>query len=419
MITKKQIISFPSTFGVYLFKKDNEILYVGKSNNIKARVKSHLENAKLDKKEFLIINRSNIIDTITTESEFKALILESELINKYQPKYNVIWRDNKSYLYIKVTIKESFPKIYLSRKERDAKSIYFGPFGSYKTASELLSDVRHIIPFCTQKKIDKRPCFYSKIGLCDPCPNTILDIKGKRTYKKNINKVIKIFNGHVEIIIRDFYKQLRELTKNKKFEEAIIIRNKVIRLERLLHFSLSRQETSNIESHIKTNELQDLLKPFFPELKSLLRIEAYDISNLGDSHIVASMVVATNGYIDKSQYRKFKIKNKSSLSDFDRLREVITRRFKRNWKPPNLLVIDGGKPQVLTTAILLNKINIKIPIIGIAKNPDRLIVGTSDLMTIKPELNNSGFNLVRLLRDESHRFARKYHLFLRDKDFLI
>jgi len=419
VITKKQIVPLPSTFGVYLFKKDNEVLYVGKSNNIKARVKSHLENAKLDRKEYLIVSQSTTVETVTTESEFKALILEAELIKKYLPKYNVIWRDNKSYLYIKITIKENFPKIYLSRKEHDPKSLYFGPFGSYKTASELLSDVRHIIPFCTQRNLDKRSCFYSKIGLCDPCPNTTLDIKDKRTYKKNINKVIKIFNGHVEIIIRDFYKQLRKFTKDKKFEEAIIIRNKIIRLERLLHFSLSRQETSNIESHTKTNELQELLKSFFPELKNLLRIEAYDISNLGDSQIVASMVVATDGYIDKSQYRKFKIKNKSSLSDFDRLREVITRRFKQDWKHPDLIVIDGGRPQVLTTMILLNKIDIKIPIIGIAKNPDRLVVGTPDMITIKPELNNQGFNLVRLLRDESHRFARKYHLFLREKDFLI
>ena len=132
MITKKQIVPLPSTFGVYLFKKDNEVLYVGKSNNIKARVKSHLENAKLDRKEYLIVSQSTTVETVTTESEFKALILEAELIKKYLPKYNVIWRDNKSYLYIKITIKENFPKIYLSRKEHDPKSLYFGPFGSYR-----------------------------------------------------------------------------------------------------------------------------------------------------------------------------------------------------------------------------------------------------------------------------------------------
>src|SRR3990167_10571679 len=128
MITKKQLTSLPSTFGVYIFKKNKETLYVGKSINIKVRVASHLENAKLDRKEFLIVSGANRLEIRQTENEFAALILESELIKKFHPKYNVIWRYNKSYLYIKITIKEEFPKVLFSRKENDGKSLYFGPF---------------------------------------------------------------------------------------------------------------------------------------------------------------------------------------------------------------------------------------------------------------------------------------------------
>src|SRR3990170_4628832 len=117
MITRKQIEHLPSTIGIYLFKKDREINYIGKSINIKARVSSHLENAKLDNKERLIIENSNKIETIITESEFKALILEAKLIRELQPKYNSIWKDDKSPLYIKITIKEEFPKIIITRKE--------------------------------------------------------------------------------------------------------------------------------------------------------------------------------------------------------------------------------------------------------------------------------------------------------------
>ena len=189
MITKKHIKKLPSIIGIYLFKKNKIVNYIGKSVNIKARISSHLENAKLDNKERLIIDSSNKIEVIPTESEFKTLILEAKLIRKFQPKYNSIWKDDKSPLYIKITIKEEYPKIFLIRKPSFAKaskgkelnknSLYFGPFSSTRTAETIISDIRKITPFCTQKKITKKACFYSKIGLCNPCPNEIGCCKGE------------------------------------------------------------------------------------------------------------------------------------------------------------------------------------------------------------------------------------------------
>ncbi|MDO8741827.1 MAG: GIY-YIG nuclease family protein, partial [Candidatus Roizmanbacteria bacterium] len=132
MITRNQIKDLPSTIGLYLFKKDKIINYIGKSVNIKARVFSHLENAKLDNKERLIVNNSNTIETIATESEFKALISEAKLIKEFQPKYNSICKDDKSPLYIKITIQDKFPKVIITRKEFDKQSLYFGPFSSVR-----------------------------------------------------------------------------------------------------------------------------------------------------------------------------------------------------------------------------------------------------------------------------------------------
>src|SRR3989338_3467637 len=151
MITKNQVEDLPSTIGIYLFKKEKIINYIGKSINIKARISSHLENAKLDNKERLIVNNSNTIETITTESEFKALILEAKLIRELQPKYNSIWKDDKSPLYIKITIKDNFPKVLITRKEYEIESLYFGPFSSVRMVEKILNDVRRIVPFCTQK----------------------------------------------------------------------------------------------------------------------------------------------------------------------------------------------------------------------------------------------------------------------------
>lgn len=203
MITKQQIDNLPSETGVYLFKKRNEILYIGKSVNIKARVRSHIENAKLDRKESLIIENSDFVDSITTENEFSALILESTLIKKNHPKYNVIWKDGKNYLYIQVTKKDDYPKILLSRKpDLDKNSLFFGPFSSSRVVETLLKDIRRIIPFCIEKHLSKSPCFYKKINLCQPCPNDINQVKDeaekknlKKIYRKNIRKIIKILNG--------------------------------------------------------------------------------------------------------------------------------------------------------------------------------------------------------------------------------
>lgn len=426
MIKKKDLGHLPSTFGIYIFKKGEDILYVGKSVNIKARVFSHIENAKLDRKESLIISNSDRVEFIATDNEFKALILESSLIQKHTPKYNVRWRDSKSYLYIKITIKDEFPKVLVSRKESDKRSLYFGPFSSSIQVRELISDIRHIVPFCTQETIGKRGCFYSKIHLCDPCPSAISHIEDKETYaikrkeyRSNITRVIRILRGSVNGFLSDLYRDLKKLTREENFEEAIKVRNKIFRMERLIHYPLTSHDQILKNADDFERPLLEILKPFFPNLNRLSRIECYDMSNLGEKNQTASMVVATKGRIDKSQYRRFKIKTPNLKSDFDRFREVIARRMKQDWPMPDLLVVDGGEPQVATVLELLRNLEKDIPLIGIAKNPDRLVVGVDGFKTLRPPIRNPGFSLIRQIRDESHRFARKYHLHLRDRDFLL
>jgi len=426
MLAKKQIDSLPSTYGVYLFKKGNQVLYIGKSINIKTRVRSHWENARLDKKENLIISQATTVESIPSQSEFKALILESQLIKKYLPKYNVIWKDNKNFLYIKITVKEKFPKVLLCRKENDGNSLYFGPFSSTRIAGTLIRDIRQIIPFCTQKKVTKNPCFYSKIGLCQPCPNYVnqlknrnLFIKEKRNYRSNIKKVIKILTGNISSLTKNLNHQLKTLTKRELFEEAIKVRNKIFRLEKLIHPRFFNEDLSLFNQNKTIKALLELISDYFPQPKKISRIEGYDISNLGEKEAVGSLVVFQNGIFDKNEYRRFKIKNIKSSSDFSRLEEILKRRFKQPWPDPDLIVVDGGRPQLRKIGKTMKKINKKIPLIGIAKNPDRLVIGVNGWPTIRALKNNLGLNLIQLIRDESHRFARKYHLFLRERDFLV
>ena len=190
---KKSINQIGSATGVYLFKKKKQIIYIGKSINIKARIKSHFENAKKDIKERKIIENFDTIETIKTNYEFDALILESKLINKYKPQYNSRWRDDKSYLYIKITKDKNYPKIFISRKEKSKKDIYYGPFPSIRNVEYILKQIRKIFPYCSQNKISKKACFYNKINLCNPCPSRIEQISDRnlkkvliKQYKNNI-----------------------------------------------------------------------------------------------------------------------------------------------------------------------------------------------------------------------------------------
>lgn len=423
MLTRSQINSLPNTIGLYIFKKDDTINYIGKSVNIKARVLSHLENAKLDNKENLIINNSNKIEVITAESEFKALLLEAKLIREFQPKYNSIWKDDKSPLYIKITSKDEFPKVLITRKPSDA-SLFFGPFSSVRMVEKIINDIRKIVPFCTQKNIGKKACFYSKIGLCDPCPNEINNCKGeacfalKQQYKKNINKVISILKGNVKKIINDLNKQLNVYKKNSQYEQAIVIRNKILRFDRLLHLKEESAYYIN-DNEKRIEEMLHILNRYFPKLKKLNRIETYDISNFGLKQAVGSMVVMNNNQIDKKEYRRFKIKKIGLKSDFDRLKEVMERRLKQKWPLPDIIIIDGGQPQIKAILKIFKNNKADIPLLGIAKNPDRVIVGIEGFPNLFLKNESKVLNVIRLLRDESHRFARKYHLFLRSRDFLL
>ena len=422
---KKSINQIGSATGVYLFKKKKQIIYIGKSINIKARIKSHFENAKKDIKERKIIENFDTIETIKTNYEFDALILESKLINKYKPQYNSRWRDDKSYLYIKITKDKNYPKIFISRKEKSKKDIYYGPFPSIRNVEYILKQIRKIFPYCSQNKISKKACFYNKINLCNPCPSRIEQISDRnlkkvliKQYKNNIHFIKQILEGKTNIIERNLLKNIQNFSKNNDFENALTLRNKLILFHRLILQQILTN--TDYDPSINFRFLKDLViffNKYFKSLNNLHRIECYDISNISFQYSTASMVVAINGELDKSKYRKFKIKRKDNHSDLFMLEEVLTRRFNNQWQLPNLIIVDGGTPQVITALKILKKFNLDIPLIGLAKNPNRIVAGVEGLPSIKNLMSDPIFRILILLRDESHRFAKKYHVHLRDLKF--
>ena len=421
----------PETSGVYLFKNGKgEIIYIGKAVNLKNRVRSYFQKKLLILKTKELVKNTASFEIIKTESEFEALLLEAKLINKFRPKYNSLSKDDKHPLYIEIS-REKFPKIRTVRKI-EKKSLFFGPFPDSRAVNDSLKFLRRLFPYCTEKRIGKKACFYSHLGLCDPCPNLISQKKGQlykkmsKLYQNNVSKIKKILQGRHREVLRTLGREMNEYAKKRQFEKAAE-RKEII--EKLTYLMTKRRSVS---SYIENPNLyQDLRMTEAKKLGELLhirapkRIEGYDISNLGGVLAAGSLVVFVNGEPDKSLYRRFKIKTKNTADDFAMLKEVLKRRLrKKEWNYPDLILVDGGEGQLSSVQAALNELKAVIPIVGLAKKFEEIVVldaknpNAPFFYRLKVAKSNPALSLLQRVRDEAHRFARKYHLFLREKNML-
>lgn len=531
----EKIREFPESPGVYLMKKDNEIIYVGKAKNLKKRVSSYFNREYEDNKTRELVKKVEKIEYIICNSEIDALILENNLIKKHQPKYNILLKDEKTYPYVKIS-KELFPKLSIIRTTKsfeDKSANYFGPYpqGIYGWMKVLKKTFP--IRDCNRdmnKKYD-RPCLKYHMKLClGPC--VYKDIE--KEYTETLKELREFLKGDVKEVIK-FYKNSMELSsENMDFEKAIQYREKIRDLEKLKQNQIS-ELGKNLDEDIFVYKLENLrlficvltvregkivgklsfnqeidelykeelfinivtdfyskhpipknlvfqdelesfeelinawikaksegaVKVYFPKIKSrkkellemaLLnlekdmekyysskkvveealinlyktlrlkkyprRIECYDISNIQGADAVASMSVAIDGKNKNSEYRKFKIRTKSTPDDFEMMREVMTRRFSKLEEKdyPDLLLIDGGKGQLNACGQIIYNLGLygKIELISIAKREEEIFkLGESEPYIFSKR--EETLKILQRLRDEAHRFGITYHRKLRSK----
>lgn len=410
--TRKKIYSsLPQTPGVYLMKsRAGEFLYVGKAGNLRRRVSSYFLRPQ-DGRISRLVSEIKKIDYQKTDTAIEALILEAALIKKHQPRFNIREKDDKSFLYVEIT-KDKFPRVILVRgkdvlgdkpfdKAQDKHGKLYGPFTSAKSLREALKIIRRIFPYSTHVSGQKfiRPCFDYEIGLC---PGVCTGLISRTEYRKHINHIKLFFDGKKQRILKNLRREMSKASKQLRFEEAVKIRRQIFSLEHIQDIAL-----------ISEDDRDSRTKGF--------RIEGYDISNISGVSAVGSMVVFVDDKPDKNEYRKFKIKTVVGANDTAMLKEVLTRRFNRarlsvegalGWQLPNFILIDGGVPQVNAAREVAREMNIKIPIAGIAKGPERK---RNDFIgTIPPSINR--LTLIRV-RDEAHRFAISYHKKVRNRNF--
>lgn len=420
-ISKEVYKQLPESAGVYLFFEKDTPIYIGKAINLKRRVGSYFD-LDLAPKTQRMVETANFISYIRVESELESLLLEAKLIRKYMPKYNIELKDDKHPLYIVIT-KEEFPRVLSARKlitNYYSLIASYGPFPSSENVRSVLKMIRRIFPY-SDHKVGKRKCFYSHIGLCEPCPNEIERIENSekrivlsKKYKKNIKAIKSILDGKVEKVKTDLEKEMNLYSKSGNFEEAAKVRDQIQRLEYIIRPQMPSDyyiENPNLYSDQRKLEIESLKKIIMEngkwKVEDLDRVECYDIAHLSGTNPTASMVTFTEGEADKNYYRHFKIKTAKGGDDFESMKEVARRRIKHfdDWKKPDLIIVDGGLGQVKSFASVLYDSKVDIPVVGIAKNPDRLVFENGN----KVKLQGATLQLVSRMRDEAHRFARRYH----------
>jgi len=394
-----------------------EIIYVGKAKNLKKRVSSYFTSGiNLGDKTKILVSQIDKVQTIIVQSEIEAFLLEERLIKKYKPRYNLKLIDGKTYLLLRITVKDKYPKVLLSRKEDDKTSLYFGPYTSSSSLRTVLKLLRGIFPYQSVLHHPKYKCLYFHLGLC-PCPETV----SSEEYKKNIKKIIEFLEGKTDRILKSLETERNEFSKKLDFENAALVQRKIDSIELItgpFYKPFQYEENLNLKDDIvnaQLAELKQILNLKHVGVSNLFRIECYDISNTSGTNATGSMVVFTNGEKDSDSYRRFKIKlDEGKPNDFAMMQEVLQRRLKHSeWPNPGLIIVDGGKGQVSAANEIIKN---TIPLVGLAKREEIII--TTDLEEIKLPKNSKALHLIMRLRDEAHRFAITYHRKLRSKLFI-
>ena len=243
--------TLPHSPGVYIYRDTRgTIIYIGKAKDLKKRVSQYFQSDDaVGPKTQLLVSQIAKIETIETASELDALLLEAKLIRSHKPKYNVVLKDDKSPLYILLTISEQLPHVYTLRrsdlpKRIPLKDALFGPFQSAGVVRSLLRQLRHIIPYCVQKKRTGKACFYWHIGLCNPCPSEIAKLPSSdeknmlvHAYRTNIFRLKEILNGRSSTVLHALENDMKLAAQKNKFEDAALLRDHV----RNLYGMLSRR----------------------------------------------------------------------------------------------------------------------------------------------------------------------------------
>jgi len=422
-----KVKQFPTTSGVYLMKDmKGRVIYVGKAKNLRNRTGHYFTQAAVDDRRTCdLVKLIADIDFIATDSDVDALLMEARLVKDIQPRFNVDLKDDKSFPYLQIRVREDFPRVEFTRTPRRRGVKLYGPFTSAKSLRFAINVLQRVFKFrtCTLdiKESDPRwrwfrPCILHSIHQCTaPCNFRVT----KEDYRKQIRGLRMVLAGKKAKLIAEMEKEMREASAALQYEKAARLRDEIDALQ-----NLGRR--GDVDKDVQPEVFFIEPKKGLVGLRKVLglpqiprSIEGIDIAHLGGNETVASLVTFIDGLPFKPSYRRYRIRSVEGVDDFAAIREVVTRRFRRKANDegvfPDILLIDGGKGQLNAAQEAFRMIGREPPaLISLAKREEE-IFRPGDSEPLQLGRHAAALRLLQYVRDEAHRFAQHYHHILRRK----
>jgi excinuclease ABC subunit C len=425
-----KVRDFPQTPGVYVMKDAaGVVIYVGKAKNLRARAGSYfLKAAADDRRTSDLVKEIHDIDFVPAESEVDALLVEARLIKDVQPKFNRSLKDDKSFPYLEIFVREDFPRVEMTREPHSRGTKLYGPFASAGGLRGAIQVLQKIFKFRTcSLEIDEReekwrwfrPCLLASIQQCTaPCNLRI----SKEEYRRDIYRLRMFLEGKKKRLLDEMREEMRTAAAALQFEKAARLRDEIHMLETL-------DQRGDLDEHAQPEVFYIDPKKGLAGLRKVLHlaetprtIEGVDIAHLAGGETVASLVRFIDGLPFKPGYKRFKIRAVAGVDDFASIHEVVSRRFQRLSDElelfPDILLVDGGKGQLSAAMAAFTELGITPPtVISLAKRDEEIFIPGAE-EPLRLSRHSFALRLLQYVRDEAHRFAQQYHHLLRKKSTL-
>lgn len=446
---RSRLHDVPHKPGVYLMRdRFRRVIYVGKARDLRKRLSQYFTPARsrmTDLKTRALLASVWDFTTHVVRSDAEAVLLEGKLIKEYRPKYNISFRDDKNFLQIKINLSDPFPRFQFVRLRKEDGARYFGPYahsGAARATLEILKrkyGLRSCRPRVPTEK-DYRHCHDDIIKNCSaPCIGKI----SAEAYRERVLEACAFLEGKSKGVAEDIEAEMRAAAERHDFEKAAGLRDLLTALG---------QTTSQPRRFLRGDALRAAGDPSgdlaaLAEALGLLRspalMECFDISNITNTHVVASMVRFKDGVPDRASYRRYRIRTVQGQDDFASMAEVVRRRYARLLaqarethpeeaefsqenaadavarlnlpaaaRLPDLVVVDGGRGQLSSACAELSRLGLRgQPVIGLAKEREEIYF-PGDPQPLRLPHESGALKMLQRIRDEAHRVANGYNQLL-------
>jgi excinuclease ABC subunit C len=425
-----KVAALPTGPGCYLYlDADGRVIYVGKAKNLRRRVASYFQReAGQLVKTLRLVQEVSDLEVIDADSEVEALLIENALIKQHQPRFNLRQKDGKDFPLLAIT-REEFPRIFITRDRTLAEVDTLGPFVSALDLRRAYHFLQRVFRFrvcdldiheADPARPAFRPCLNWHLKRCSaPCAAYI----DRERYADDIRALRAFVTGRVKgEVAADLEQRMRQASAALRFEDAARLRDQLHALARLKERGRLRDydepSAPVLDLHTGLERLRDQLGLTAPPRV----IEGFDIAHLHGRHVVAALVQFVDGVPNKDAYRRYRIRGEEGVKpgndDTAAVHEVVGRRYRRlrdsGAALPDLVLVDGGRGQVARAQEALAAVGVRIPcLVGLAKREELVVVADGGELALGRR--DPGLKLLMYVRDEAHRFCRRYFHLLEDK----